>query len=274
MKTIVISNHKGGVGKTTTALNLAIILAVDGARVLAVDLDPQGNLSDALGCDLRKLEATRATTHRLMLDREGDYTRYLFRARPLLDLIPTCLDYDAENALESQAVSRELLLRKRLAKARDGYDYCVIDTPPALNIATLNALAMSDLTIIPIDTSKYALLGLTHLLKLIGSIMDEHTPEMVIMALSTMYVPRQRIDQEIRKMVLKRFDESNVFNTVIPRAVAVNQAAMSGKSIFEIEPLSTSAAAFYEFAQEVKGALRDDEEQESDAGVGERATGS
>ena len=82
MKTIVISNHKGGVGKTTTALNLAIILAVDGARVLAVDLDPQGNLSDALGCDLRKLEATRATTHRLMLDREGDYTRYLFRARP------------------------------------------------------------------------------------------------------------------------------------------------------------------------------------------------
>jgi chromosome partitioning protein len=132
---------------------------------------------------------------------------------------------------------------------------------------------MADLTVIPIDTSKYALLGLTHLLKLIGSIMDEHTPDMVIMALSTMFVPRQRIDQEIRKMVIKRFEESNVFNTVIPRAVAVNQAAMSGKSIFEIEPLSVSAAAFYEFAQEIKGVLNDGEEQESDAGVGERTEG-
>jgi len=269
VKTIVIANHKGGVGKTTTALNLAVILASEDARVLAVDLDPQGNLSDALGVDLRKLEATRATAHRLMLDREGDYTRYIHRARPSLDLIPTCLDYDAENALESQAVSRELLLRKRLSSARDGYDYCVIDTPPALNLATLNALAMSDLTIIPIDTSKYALLGLTHLLKLIGSIMDEHAQGMVIMALSTLYVPRQKIDQEVRGLVLQRFGEINVFKTTIPRATGVNQAAMTGRSIFETEPLAPSAAAFYEFAQEVKEVLLE-EENATGRSVGER----
>ena len=273
MKTIVIANHKGGVGKTTTALNLAVILASENARVLAVDLDPQGNLSDALGCDLRKLEATRATTHRLMLDREGDYTSYLHRARPNLDLIPTCLDYDANKLLEGEAVSRELLLRKRLAKARDGYDYCVIDTPPALTTGTLNALVMADLTIIPIDTSKYALLGLTHLLRLIGSVMDEHAPDMQIMALNTLFVPRQRIDQEIRALVLQRFKESNVFKSVIPRATGVNQAVMSGMSIFETEPLSVPASAFYEFAQEVKGVLSD-EEVGSDESIREREAGS
>lgn len=82
-----------------------------------------------------------------MLDREGDYTSCLHRARPNLDLSPTCLDYDANKLLEGEAVSRELLLRKRLAKARDGYDYCIIDTPPALTTGTLNALVMADLTI-------------------------------------------------------------------------------------------------------------------------------
>lgn len=87
MKTITIANHKGGVAKTTTALNLAVILAGEGACVLAVDLDPQGNLSDALGVDLRKLEAPRATAHRLMLDRESEYSSYIHRARPGLDLI-------------------------------------------------------------------------------------------------------------------------------------------------------------------------------------------
>ncbi|HEV7860010.1 MAG TPA: ParA family protein [Pyrinomonadaceae bacterium] len=259
MKTIVIANHKGGVGKTTIALNLAVILASESARVLAIDLDPQGNLSDALNVDLRKLEATRATAHRLMLDRDGDYGAYIHRARPFLDLIPTCLDYDADKLLEGEAVSRELLLRKRLIRARDGYDYCVIDTPPSLRVATLNALAMSDLTIIPIDTSKYALLGLTHLLRLIGNLMDEHAPDMQIMALSTMFVERQKADKEVRNLVIQRFKPSNVFKATIPRATAINQAAMANQSVWETDPLSPGAAAFYSFAQEVKEVLTDEE---------------
>jgi chromosome partitioning protein len=127
-----------------------------------------------------------------MLDRDGDYGAYIHRARPFLDLIPTCLDYDADKLLEGEAVSRELLLRKRLTRSRDGYDYCVIDTAPSLRVATLNALAMSDLTIIPIDTSKYALLGLTHLLRLIGNLMDEHAPDMQRYTRCTIYITHNR----------------------------------------------------------------------------------
>ena len=100
MKTIVIANHKGGCAKTTTALNLAVTLANTGSRVLAVDLDPQGNLSAALGADLQELEESRHTAHRLMLDERGDYSQYVVTSRPRLDLLPACLDADAEALLE------------------------------------------------------------------------------------------------------------------------------------------------------------------------------
>lgn len=139
MKTIVIANHKGGCAKTTTALNLTVVLASQGARVLAVDLDPQGNLSVALGADLQELESTRCTAHRMMLDQRGDVPAYLTRARPRLDLIPSCLDHDAETLIEGQPVSRDLLLKTKLTSVRSGYDYYVIDTPPSLRAPTLNA---------------------------------------------------------------------------------------------------------------------------------------
>ena len=116
MKTIVISNHKGGCAKTTTALNLSVVLASQGSRVLAVDLDPQGNLSVALGADLQELESNRATSHRMMIDGRGDVSAYLMRARPRLDLIPSCLDHDAETLIEGQPVSRDLLLKNKLVR--------------------------------------------------------------------------------------------------------------------------------------------------------------
>ncbi len=176
MKTIVLANHKGGCAKTTTALNLAIVLAKQGSRVLSVDLDPQGNLSVALGADLQELESTRCTSHRMMLDTKGDIAAYLMRARPRLDLIPSCLDHDAETLIEGQPVSRDLLLKNRLSSVRSGYDYCVIDTPPSLRAPTLNALAMSDMTIIPIESSMFALVGLTQLMRMVSAVRRAHAP--------------------------------------------------------------------------------------------------
>jgi chromosome partitioning protein len=251
MKTIVLANHKGGCAKTTTALNLAIVLASQGSRVLAVDLDPQGNLSVALGANLQELESTRCTSHRMMIDQRGDIAAYLMRARPKLDLIPSCLDHDAETLIEGQPVSRDLLLKNKLTPVRSGYDYCVIDTPPSLRAPTLNALAISDLTIIPIESSMFALVGLTQLMRMVAAVRRAHAQRMIIMGLSTMYVARQTVDKEVRAQMEAIF-KTNIFETWIPRAAAVNAATGSGKSVFETDIASPAALAFFNLANEVR----------------------
>ncbi|MEJ7578664.1 MAG: ParA family protein [Pyrinomonadaceae bacterium] len=251
MKTIVIANHKGGCAKTTTAINLSIVLASQGSRVLTVDLDPQGNLSVALGTDLQELESTRCTSHRMMLDARGDVSAYLTRARPRLDLVPSCLDHDAETLIEGQPVSRDLLLKNKLASVKSGYDYCVIDTPPSLRAPTLNALAMSDMTIIPIESSMFALVGLTQLMRMVAAVRRAHAPKMIIMGLSTMYVARQTVDREVRAQMEAVF-KTNIFETRVPRAAAVNAATGSGKSVFETDIASPAALAFFNLANEIR----------------------
>ena len=268
MKTIVLANHKGGCAKTTTALNLAVALAGSGSKVLAVDLDQQGNLSAALGADLQEIEESQHTSHRLMLDERGDFSDYIIQLRKRLDLLPSCLDADAEALLEGQAVSRELLLKQKLQPARPSYDYCVIDTPPSLRLPSLNALAMSDLTIVPIESSMFALLGLGQLLRTISKVRRAHTPDMQLMALSTMYTARQNLDKEIREKVLEKFTEDFVFRTTIPRAVAVGQATATLQAIVETSPESAPAFAFRKLVSEIQEVLND--EQENQAAVERR----
>jgi chromosome partitioning protein len=257
MKTIVLANHKGGCAKTTTALNLAIVMATQGARVLAVDLDPQGNLSVALGADLQELESTRCTSHRMMIDSRGDVAAYLMRARPKLDLVPACLDHDAETLIEGQPVSRDLLLKNKLLSARGGYDYCVIDTPPALRAPTLNALAMSDMTIIPVESSNFALVGLGQVMRMVVAVRKAHSPKMIIMGLSTKYKARQTVDREVRAQ-MEGFFKSNIFETWIPDAAAVNQATGIGKSIYETNIASPAALAFFNLANEIRERFGDE----------------
>lgn len=257
MKTITIANHKGGCAKTTTALNVAVVLAAQGARVLAVDLDPQGNLSVALGVDLQELEATRLTAHRMMLDTRADLAPYLVRARPKLDLIPACLDHDAETLIEGQPVSRDLLLKNKLTAVRSGYDYCVIDTPPALRAPTLNALAVSDMTVVPIESSNFALVGLGQVMRMVSAVRKAHSPKMIIMALSTKYKARQTVDKEVRAQIESMF-KTNVFETWIPDAAAVNQAISLGKSVYETNIASPAAIAFYHLANEIRERFGDE----------------
>jgi chromosome partitioning protein len=263
MKTIVLANHKGGCSKTTCALNIAVALAFTGSRVLAVDLDQQGNLSAALGADLQDLEDSHLTSHRLMIDERGDFSQYVIRSRPRLDLLPSCLDADAEALLDGQTVSRELLLKQKLAPARPSYDYCVMDTPPSLRVPTLNALAMSDLTIVPVESSMFALLGLGQLLRTISKVRRAHAPDMQLMALSTMYTSRQNLDKEIREKVLEKFTEDFVFRTTIPRAVAVGQATATLQAVVESASESAPAFAFRKLVSEIYEVLNDEQEAQT-----------
>lgn len=257
MKTIVLANHKGGCAKTTTALNIGIVLAIQGSRVLLVDLDPQGNLSVALGIDLQELESTRTTALRMMIDQRGDVAAYLVRARPRLHLIPSCLDHDAETLIEGAPVSRDLLLRNKLTEIKGAYDYCVIDTPPSLRAPTLNALAMSDMTIIPIESSMFALVGLTQLMRMVSAVRKAHSPKMIIMGLSTMHVARQTVDKEVRQQMEAIF-KTNVFDTRVPRAAAVNAATGMGRSVFETDIASSAAHAFFTLANEIRERFGDE----------------
>lgn len=255
MKTITIANHKGGVAKTTTALNLAVVLAGQGSHVLAVDLDPQGNLSLALGADLQELEETRLTSHRLMLSDRDDYSAFVRKARPRLDLLPACLDADAESMLLGQRVAGELLLKQKLAAARRVYDFCVIDTPPSLQTSTLNALALSDLVIIPIETSLFALHGISQMLRTIGQVRRVHAPQQIIMALSTLHNVRQKLDRDVREQVLAKFGDDFVFTTTIPRLVAVGEATAQLQAVVESQPDSPATFAFHKLVSEVFSVL-------------------
>jgi chromosome partitioning protein len=259
MKVIAIANHKGGCAKTTTALNLSVTLANTGSRVLAVDLDPQGNLSASLGVDLADLEETHKTSHRLMLDEKGDFSSYLINVRPRLDVLPACLDSDAEAMLDGQAVSRELLLKQKLFPAQRAYDYCVVDTPPSLRVPTLNALAMSDLTIVPIESSMFALLGLGQLLRTVAKVRKAHSPEMLLMALSTLYTARQNLDRNIREKVIEKFTADFVFQTTIPRAVAVGEATATLQAVVEVNSESVASFNFRKLASEIREVLGDEE---------------
>jgi chromosome partitioning protein len=263
MKVLTVANHKGGCAKTTIALNVAVTFAATGAKVLAIDLDPQGNLSASLGVDLQNLEDTRLTSHRLMLDEAGDFSNYKTTVRPRLDIIPSCIDADAEALLDSQAVSRELLLKQKLSPALPAYDYCIIDTPPSLRTPTLNALAMSDLTIVPIESSMFALLGLTQLLRTITKVRKAHAPNMFVMALSTIYTARQNLDKTIRDKVIERFTEDFVFNTTIPRAVAIGEATATMQAVVEADADSPATFAFRKLTQEIKEVLTNEQENET-----------
>ena len=194
-----LANAKGGCGKSTVALNLAVCFARAGHRTLAVDLDQQGNLSAALGVDLNQL---KLTAHRLLINDEAEIGSFLLEPRLRLKLLPNTIDVEADDLLEAKKVNRELLLRRKLRPVLRDFDIVVIDTPPAMRSATLNGLAVADTVIIPVDGSSYfALLGLNQLLQVVAAIRDAHKPDMVIRALTTMYNRRQNLDKQIRRQV-------------------------------------------------------------------------
>jgi chromosome partitioning protein len=243
------TNAKGGCGKTTVALNLAVCFARAGHRTLAIDLDQQGNLSAGLGVDLNKLSLT---AHRLLISEVPAIRRYVVEIRPQLHLLPNSIDIESDDLLEAKKVNRELLLRRQLKPVLPDFDVVVIDTPPAMRAATVNALVVADSVIIPIDSSSFALLGMNQLLKTIAAISETHNPSLKINVLTTMFNKRQNLDKVIRQQVKEFFGPSLVLDSVIHRYVGIAEATAMKRGVVERSTTSCATFDFMKLFHELK----------------------
>ncbi|MCH9743067.1 MAG: ParA family protein [Proteobacteria bacterium] len=248
MPIIAVSNQKGGVGKTTTTVNLATALAMLGKRVLLVDMDPQGNATTGLG--IHKDELSIAVTQVLLEQVSAQQACVRSPSAPV-DVLPSNGDLvSADVALMSQA-HREMRLKNVLASISANYDWILIDCPPSLNLLTLNALTAADGVLVPVQCEYYALEGLAALLGTIDSVRQTVNPKLAIAGLlRTMYDKRNKLAQDVSNELLTHFGPQ-VLASVVPRNVRLAEAPSFGQSIFEFDAASTGAAAYLALAQEL-----------------------
>ena len=247
---MAIANQKGGVGKTTTTVNLGACLADIGYRVLVVDLDPQGNASTGLGINIRGLQSSMYDV--ILSDVpiedcvEASSVRNLFVAPASLDLA------GAEIELVP-AFSRELRLKQALHEVRDDYDYVLIDCPPSLGLLTINAMAAATEVLVPIQCEYYALEGLGQLLRNVGLVQKNLNPTLEVSTIVlVMYDARTKLSDQVATEVRQHFDEK-VCRIMIPRTVRLSEAPSFGQPIIAFDPTSRGAVAYRELAKEVSG---------------------
>jgi chromosome partitioning protein len=243
-----LANQKGGVGKTTTVLNLGAALAELGKRVLVIDLDPQGSLTASLGGHPDELEKT---IYHALLQEEISLREVLIRGvKPGLDLAPANPDLAAAELL-LRGENRGKTLRKALSPVKGSYDYLLIDCPPSLGLLTVNALAASDGAIVPVSCSFLSLRGLRQLSETIGKVKRELNPRLELTGiLLTQFDRRTRHAKEVVDRV-RQFYGRRVFRTVIPRTVRFDEAPVLGQSILEYAKDSPGALAYQKLAKEV-----------------------
>ena len=250
---LALANQKGGVGKTTTAINLGTALAATGENVLILDLDPQGNASTGLGIDRK---ARKISTYHVMSGDASLEEAVVETVIPRLYVAPSTLDLLGVELEISQDRSRPFRLRNAIetmlaAQVKDGFTYILIDCPPSLNLLTVNALAASDAVLVPLQCEFFALEGLSQLLKTVEQVRVSLNPRLTILGIVlTMFDPRNNLSNQVMEDV-RQFMGGKVYETVIPRNVRVSEAPSYGKPVLLYDLKCTGSQAYLRLASEI-----------------------